>query len=438
MPIFLLPLLILGVAYVGGRAARSRAAEARRPAVAGLLPAPPPAVYLVAGEWSPSSPTPPPYRSPAAPTPSPLVVLDQYLQAGQRPPPSIVLFAIAEAEILGRSDVARELVEAFVRPVVETAERAAAARAAAALMSPPPTASPGTPYASHDHPGRGHHHHGHHHGHQHGRGQAPAPTPTSPPAQFPTTPSTTPPYPYSAPGYPGSPGHLPGSPGEQADGFELPDWLTQGGGGGGPAAASRPRAIGRPEDARVDLLGPQAPPITIRASAARAAAAAAAEAAANPPPSTLTVSGRSSPIEGVPADEWAEFAGRVAREQPQFSSNHHVGQYRQRRSRLAELGIDPDSIVGSTDGQARALEADMVDAYCRARDSGMLADFQGTVVEVPADDGRPVPVQATLSGVLGVIQAAGLEGALSWLEAPEDRSRFRGTTAAFWRTNGVF
>ncbi len=48
------------------------------------------------------------------------------------------------------------------------------------------------------------------------------------------------------------------------------------------------------------------------------------------------------------------------------------------------------------------------------------------------------PVQVTLSGVLGVIQAAGLEGAAAWLESPDDRRRFPGTTAAFLRTNGAF
>jgi hypothetical protein len=159
--------------------------------------------------------------------------------------------------------------------------------------------------------------------------------------------------------------------------------------------------------------------------------------APSPRPQTITVSGRSSPIDGIPAEHWAEFACRVAREQPTFRSNHHVGQFRQRRSRLAELGIDPDSLVGSAVAQHAALDADMQDAYRHAVDSGLVAEYRGHTLEIPSEDAA-APVQVTLSGVLGVIQAAGLEGAVSWLSDPRDRQRFPGTTRAFLKTNGVF
>jgi len=154
-------------------------------------------------------------------------------------------------------------------------------------------------------------------------------------------------------------------------------------------------------------------------------------------PQTITVSGRSSPIEGVPAEAWSEFAGRVSREQPTFRSDHHVGKFRQRRSRLAEIGIDPDSIADSPSDQDRAFDVDMRDAYYHAVESGLIAEYGGHAIEIPSSD-TPRPIQVTLSGVLGVIQAAGLEGAVGWLDNPEDRRRFPGTTRAFLRTNGVF
>jgi hypothetical protein len=129
---------------------------------------------------------------------------------------------------------------------------------------------------------------------------------------------------------------------------------------------------------------------------------------------------------------WDTFVGRVAREAPGFRGPRHVGQFRQRRDRLSELGIDPDSIVDLPDAQEDALARDMEDAYAHAKDGG-LADHVNRELEIDGDAHR-----VTLSGVMGVIQAAGLEGACEWLERPADRTRFPHTTAAFKRTNGVF
>ncbi len=84
----------------------------------------------------------------------------------------------------------------------------------------------------------------------------------------------------------------------------------------------------------------------------------------------------------------------------------------------------------------------MRDAYGHADDSGLIAEYRGVVIEIPVPGvgapAQPTPIEVTLSGVLGVIQAAGLEGAAGWLENPGDRTRFPHTTAAFLRTNGVF
>ena len=94
-------------------------------------------------------------------------------------------------------------------------------------------------------------------------------------------------------------------------------------------------------------------------------------------------------------------------------------------------------VIGSPEAQLAALDADMLDAYKHACSSGLVDEYLGTKVELRVSaDVRPAEV--TLSGVLGVIQAAGLEGAVQWLEQPVDRTRFPNTTQAFLRTNGVF
>ncbi len=144
----------------------------------------------------------------------------------------------------------------------------------------------------------------------------------------------------------------------------------------------------------------------------------------------VTVSGKSSPIEGISNDDWSKFVTKLSRESPSYSTNRHVGMFHHRRDRLAELGI---ADVPDIEAQLKALEADMGDAHEHAQKSGLIEEYVSTTVDV---DGTEHPV--SLSGLLGVIQAAGLEGACEWLENPSDRKRFPKTTEIFLKTNGVF
>ena len=77
-----------------------------------------------------------------------------------------------------------------------------------------------------------------------------------------------------------------------------------------------------------------------------------------------------SPIGGVPDDAWRHFVALLERESPTFSSSRHVGQYRQHRERLAALGIDPGAIQGSPVAQRMALDADLTDSYHHASAGG--------------------------------------------------------------------
>jgi hypothetical protein len=149
----------------------------------------------------------------------------------------------------------------------------------------------------------------------------------------------------------------------------------------------------------------------------------------------LPASTPGSPIEGIADEPWLQFVVCLSREDPAFTTTRHVGQFRQRRERLIELKIDPRSLLGDSNAQRRALDIDMVDALRHAVDGGLIAEYLGTSVTLP---GIEEPAQVTLSGLLGVIQCAGLENGTSWLEKSRDRKNFPNTTQAFLRTNGVF
>ena len=148
-----------------------------------------------------------------------------------------------------------------------------------------------------------------------------------------------------------------------------------------------------------------------------------------------TTSVNPSPLPGVADDQWAAFSGALAREAPTFDSNRHVGRYRHRKDRLRELGCDPEIVRGNPHAQDVALAMDVVDAARHLHESGTAAQHVGRTVLLP---GEPEPRKVTLSGVVGLAHAAGLEECVSWLESHEDRKRYPHTTKIFATTNGVF
>jgi hypothetical protein len=340
-------------------------------------------------------------------TPSPIAVLDHFLRIGQTPPPFVIACAIAEAELIGRLDLSRALVDAFIRPVVARAEAAEAARVMNARDANPLSW---------------------------GAAQA-----------MPASPSTSAPA-YQMPMPPLGERrrrhlHAEDDAGDQemwapAGSFPAPDPA------GASARSAAPGPIGIPSIAdpaygtRVEIVERPDRPMASPVARARHEP--------TPPPSapnegTITVSGMNSPIADISNEAWGSFASRVSRQLPTFSTARHVGQFRQRRERLVELGFDPDSVASSPELQQKAFNADMADAYLHASESGLIAEYRGAVVEIPAPSaGSATPIEVTMSGVMGVIQAAGLEGAVAWLERPEDRRRFPNTTAAFLRANGAF
>lgn len=144
-----------------------------------------------------------------------------------------------------------------------------------------------------------------------------------------------------------------------------------------------------------------------------------------------------SPLPGISPQAWNTYRNALVREAPTFDSARHVGRYRQHKDRLRELGCDPAMLVShprAAELQEAALAMDAIDSAKHLAQSGTV-EHVGKAITLP---GEAAPRVITLSGLLGIAQVAGLEGAANWLENREDRKNFRHTTAGFVATNGVF
>lgn len=145
-----------------------------------------------------------------------------------------------------------------------------------------------------------------------------------------------------------------------------------------------------------------------------------------------------SPLPGVSSGSWHQYRDALATAEPSFDSQRRVGRYAQRKDRLRELGCDPEKLISHPQAarlQDAALAIDAVDNARHLQSSGFAGERVGRAVMLP---GETKPRKVTLSGVLGVAQVAGLEGAVAWFESYDDKKRFPHTTATFARTNGVF
>ena len=147
-------------------------------------------------------------------------------------------------------------------------------------------------------------------------------------------------------------------------------------------------------------------------------------------PATVTVSGKSSPIAGISNESWQDFVSRLETEKVDFNTNRYVGKYHLRKDRLKELGFDFDK-QPDEETQYAMLVADLADAKERAEN--LFVEHLASVVVI---DGKEYPV--TMSGLMGLLKAAGARHARSWLMNEEDRKQFPSTTAVFLATNGVF
>jgi hypothetical protein len=449
-----LPLLVLGAVGLMAASGRSGGRDAAPPTRQLALPPPPP---------------PPPQRpvlSSGAPrSPGPIAVLGEILRVGQTPPPMVILCAIAEAESIGNHDLASDIVQAFVAPMVHAHQKGRGSYGPGVPAAPPPAPAPVAAPNTQVDPLPA--------AHVGGTMPAPAALPsrlatqdeilamlhtdpsafikamesgrppvidvpiaaTPPPPPAPATPEPVPvPAPVPAP----EPQHAAVDEAAMTDAVSAQLYQVPGFAGAGVVrvdpAGTEVFEVSWLRGYPIPPLPPQINHWPVRVVVVDALPVP-LETAQPTAPETVQALAPGSPLPGVSDEAWRQFVMCLERESPQFESSRHVGQYRQRRERLADLGIHPRAIQGSASAQRAALDVDLADAHDHAVKGGVLAEHLNRSIQVPGHEGL---VTITLSGLLGVIQCAGLDGAVGWLERPNDRKRYPHTTQAFLRSNGVF
>lgn len=156
--------------------------------------------------------------------------------------------------------------------------------------------------------------------------------------------------------------------------------------------------------------------------------------------STSLVIGRNSPIDGVSNEEWESFIDKLKTQTADYSTDKHIGAYHHHKERLQQLGIDPASLTDE-ESQYHAMAKDIA-AY-RSTQRALIDDFGGELIDLPGNssssnaDGSNTHC-VTMSGILGVMKAAGPKNARAWFKNPADRASHPHTTETFLRTNGLF
>lgn len=311
----------------------------------------------------------------APPAQTPIAVLGTFVESGREPPIELVHGAIYEAEVAGCPQVADEIVQMFIVPAVHAQQAARASAQGGSQRALPPAPAPSSQQQA-----------------------APTPAPGAKPAvTF------------------ASDRELRAALDSDPEGFF--------------ARVTNPRQP-EPQLAEMEMEMPMSPvPQEDRRSSGAPSGSAGRPAAGDP------ARGAGAPIDGIDPDRWERFVQLLERELPIFQTPRHVGPYRQRRDRLNELGIDPRSVIGNVAAARAALDADLADAFHRADDSGFIGEHFNRLIQIP---GSREPHTVSLSGILGVIQSAGLEHAVDWFEHAKDRKDYPHTTDAFKRCNRIF
>jgi len=137
-----------------------------------------------------------------------------------------------------------------------------------------------------------------------------------------------------------------------------------------------------------------------------------------------------SPIEGVPDDDWRMFVEASKVENPDFVSTSSVGMFRQNKKRLAKLGLSEDTLKDPI-AQYDAFEKEVT----RLINEGKEVFDQSVAMPIDLDGDNTA---MTLSGLLAVMRNAGTANTAKWIDSPEERRKFPHTTEAFKKANGCF
>lgn len=149
-----------------------------------------------------------------------------------------------------------------------------------------------------------------------------------------------------------------------------------------------------------------------------------------PKAAEVPVAASPAQVPDVDPQAWVSFCNALRTRDVGYGNDNYLGQFEHNKRRLRQLGI-PEGTLGNADAQYQALCKDIGDY--RLRCQALIDEYAGTEVAIGPDTCKVTP-----SGVLGLLKAAGPQGARGWLSNPGDRQAFPTTTEVFLRCNGCF
>lgn len=153
---------------------------------------------------------------------------------------------------------------------------------------------------------------------------------------------------------------------------------------------------------------------------------------------------RRAPLPGVPLAAWERFvAVMVTAPKTARTERGRLGYFGLDARRLADVGFMSGAhktSTGAWSGQWRPpLGEELFLASAGAQYEALSRSMRAHAARLHPLVGVEVDGQAaSLSGLLGVAHLAGTAGVRSWATDPAVRKKFRATTAAFNKTNGIF
>jgi hypothetical protein len=163
---------------------------------------------------------------------------------------------------------------------------------------------------------------------------------------------------------------------------------------------------------------------------------------------TMLPKAPSSPIRGIVLVRWSRFVTTMARHTPSYASPRcRYGMFGMDMRRLADVGFAKKPRKTSLNGEVGVWVGDWSAPLSEKAYTNSLPaqyeSFKRSMVRMVPKAKEHVGVvvdgkQCTLSGLLGVGHHAGENGITSWVKDPKVREKFKNTTEAFTRTNGIF
>jgi len=155
-----------------------------------------------------------------------------------------------------------------------------------------------------------------------------------------------------------------------------------------------------------------------------------------------------SPLPGVPLLSWERFVTVMAVSPPRsLTPRRRMGMFGMDARRLSDVGFMEEVRKGHVGGEQGVwvgkwrppLTTEKFLASTPAQYEAFQRSARRLASKVQGLVGTAVDGQkCSLSGLLGVGHLAGEAGVAGWVADPAVRRRFRATTQAFHRTNGIF